>query len=253
MEKKYWIWYPGDFELYHAMKQNFSRIERGLSWPAFWKCEGFRNRVVFRRTYHLEKDTRFLVHANGIGHVLVGNQKYPFEKEIFCSSGEISISIHTACIEKFPSIYIEGDTIYSDENWQVEDYDKPLVPVGFSKYFTKPTQTPSIWEYSEREYLPIRIEEREEGVLYEFETELTAAIEVKLQGESKSNLDSSSQLKSNIFPQNSLKIFCGESREEALDKEHCYLIWEIDFRTGKGRSPRCAVCYDVPKRNFLNH
>ena len=30
MSKSYWIWYPGDFELYHGMKQNFSRVERGL-------------------------------------------------------------------------------------------------------------------------------------------------------------------------------------------------------------------------------
>ena len=40
MSKSYWIWYPGDFELYHAMKQNFSRVERGFGWPAFWKICG---------------------------------------------------------------------------------------------------------------------------------------------------------------------------------------------------------------------
>ena len=55
MSKSYWIWYPGDFELYHGMKQNFSRVERGFGWPAFWKSEGFRNRVAFRRTYHWKK------------------------------------------------------------------------------------------------------------------------------------------------------------------------------------------------------
>ena len=60
MSKSYWIWYPGDFELYHGMKQNFSRVERGFGWPAFWKSEGFRNRVAFRRTYHLEKETSFV-------------------------------------------------------------------------------------------------------------------------------------------------------------------------------------------------
>ena len=53
MEHTLWIWYPGDFELYHAMKQNFSRVERGFGWPAFWKSEGFRNRVAFRRIYEL--------------------------------------------------------------------------------------------------------------------------------------------------------------------------------------------------------
>ena len=55
----YWLWYPGDFERYHALKQNFSRVERGVGWPAFWKSEGFRNRVTFRRHYRLTEDTCF--------------------------------------------------------------------------------------------------------------------------------------------------------------------------------------------------
>ena len=33
MSKSYWIWYPGDFELYHGMKQNFSRVEQRV-WMA---------------------------------------------------------------------------------------------------------------------------------------------------------------------------------------------------------------------------
>ena len=86
MEHTFWIWYPGDFELYHAMKQNFSRVERGFGWPAFWKSEGFRNRVAFRRTYELEQETSFTVFSNAIGHVLVtrenGEKKYPFGKKI---------------------------------------------------------------------------------------------------------------------------------------------------------------------------
>ena len=76
MENTFWIWYPGDFELYHAMKQNFSRVERGFGWPAFWKSEGFRNRVAFRRTYHLEEETSFTVYSNAIGHVLAGEKNH---------------------------------------------------------------------------------------------------------------------------------------------------------------------------------
>jgi len=55
MKQACWIWYQGDFELYYAMKQNFSRVERGFGWPAFWKSKGFRNRVAFWRTYELEE------------------------------------------------------------------------------------------------------------------------------------------------------------------------------------------------------
>ena len=106
MENTFWIWYPGDFELYHAMKQNFSRVERGFGWPAFWKSEGFRNRVAFRRTYELEQETSFTVFSNAIGHVLVtrenGEKKYPFGKKITVAPGKVRISIHAGCVEAFP-------------------------------------------------------------------------------------------------------------------------------------------------------
>ena len=81
-EHSYWLWYPGDFERYHALKQNFSRVERGVGWPAFWKSEGFRNRVVFRRNYLLDEETCFTVLAvkDASGFVLVDQEKYAFGK-----------------------------------------------------------------------------------------------------------------------------------------------------------------------------
>lgn len=222
MGKSYWIWYPGDMELYYGMKQNFSRVERGFGWPAFWKSEGFRNRVAFRRTYQLKQETKFTVISDATGFVLVNDRKYPFGQEVICSAGEAVIAVHAGCIEEFPSIYIQGEVICSDEGWMVEDYDKPLVRVGFSKYFTSPTQRPSHWEYAEKTYMPVHIEECNGGLLCEFETELTAQIEVKFTDEKKE-----------------VRVYCGESREEALDREHCYYSWLTDPDTG--RCPRCAV------------
>lgn len=234
IERNYWIWYPGDFELYHAMKQNFSRIERGIGWPAFWKSEGFRNRVVFRRNYQLEKETVFSVYSKSIGYVLVGDRKYPFGREIICGPGETDVSVHAACIEKFPSIYIAGDVICSDSGWMVEDYDQPAVPVGYSKYFTRKEQDPSVWDYTEKIYLPIRIEEVNDGILCEFETELTA--QIKVTGQIHKKQEETGQR--DTYP---MRIYCGESREEALNQEYCYYSWEIDPHTKC--SPRCAVRY----------
>lgn len=222
MGQSYWIWYPGDMELYYAMQQNFSRVERGFGWPAFWKSEGFRHRVAFRRTYRLEQETRFSVISDSVGFVLVNDRKYPFQEEIICPAGEAVIAVHAGCIQEFPSIYISGEAICSDSGWMVEDYDKPLVPVGYSKYFTLPQQRPSRWEYSQQVYLPIRSEECEGGLLCEFETELTAQIEVSFLREKKA-----------------VRVYCGESREEALDREHCYYSWLPESDTG--RCPRCAV------------
>lgn len=224
MKTTYWIWYPGDFELYHAMKQNFSRVERGYGWPAFWKSEGFRNRVAFRRTYQLEKETAFTVYSDAVGFVLAGENKYPFGKTITCGPGEVSISVHAGCIEAFPSIYVEGEVICSDKGWLVEDYENPLTPVGKSRYFTRKDQNPTVWEYSEKEYLPVEETEINGGVLFGFETELTAVLQVAY-----------------TKGYQPLRICCGESKEEALDEVHCYYSWEPDEKTGC--CPCCAVRY----------
>ncbi|HBA68390.1 MAG TPA: alpha-L-rhamnosidase [Lachnospiraceae bacterium] len=224
MSTAYWIWYPGDFELYHAMKQNFSRIERGCGWPAFWKSEGFRNRVVFRKEYGLEKETAFCVYSKAVGYVLAGDRKYPFGERIVCGPGQIRISVHAACIETFPSVYIKGNVIYSDKTWQAEDYGAAPVMAGYSNHFTREEQNPSVWIYREKIYLPVSAEVCGDGILYGFETELTAVLEITY--------------KKGYRP---LRVYCGESREEALDREHCYYSWEPEPDTG--RCPRCAVRY----------
>ena len=220
----YWIWYPGDFELYHAMQQNFSRVERGYGWPAFWKSEGFRNRVAFRRVYDLEAETSFCVYSSAVGHVLVEDRKYPFGQTIHCGPGKVRISVHAGCIETFPSIYVKGDIIYSDNTWMAEDYTNPPIIAGFNERYAEESQKPSVWEYREEVYLPVSVEVCEDGVLFGFETELTAVLEI---------LDSRKDRR--------LRVYCGESREEALDREHCYYNWTQDARTG--RCPRCAVRY----------
>lgn len=222
MNTNYWIWYQGDFELYHAMKQNFSRVERGYGWPAFWKSEGFRNRVVFWKEYDIKEETEFCVYSKAVGYILVGEQKFPFGRKIVCGPGKVKISVHAGCIETFPSIYVKGGVIFSDGTWQVGDYANEPMAAGYSRYFTDEKQDPSRWDYSETVYMPVNAETYGNGILYEFETELTAVLEVSC--------------KDGCRP---LSVCCGESREEALDREHCYYSWEPDKETG--RCPRCAV------------
>lgn len=220
----YWIWYPGDFELYHAMRQNFSRVERGYGWPAFWKSEGFRNRVAFRREYDLTEETSFCVYSAAVGHVLVEDRKYPFGQTILCGPGKVRVSVHAGCIETFPSIYVEGDVIYSNHTWMAEDYTNPPIMAGFNERYTEKSQNPSVWEYKEEIYLPVSAEACADGVLFGFETELTAVLEIHDSREDRQ-----------------LRVYCGESREEALDRAHCYYSWTPDARTG--RCQRCAVRY----------
>ena len=241
----YWIWYPGDMELYHGMKQNFSRVERGLGWPAFWKSEGWRNRVVFARTYELEAETDFAVYTSEdtSGYVLVRRldteserdvalteKKGGFGNRITCGPGRFTVIIHLGSLTRFPAAYVEGEVIYSDGSWMAGDYDKDSVPCGTSRYFTDPAQDPAVFPYAERVYAPLSVEEVRGGVLFAFETELTAQIEVTSQ------------------TQREVQVFPGESRAEALDTKMCYnqftlKLAEADIGYYSARTPRAAVRY----------
>ena len=203
-ERTYWLWYPGDLELYHAMKQNFSRVERGCAWPAFWKSEGFRCRVAFRREYDLIEETVFSVLGvtGSQGYVQLDEEKHPFGELICCASGKHRISIHIACIGCVPAVYVSGEIIRSEPGWTVEDYDRDPVPAAYNRYFTDRNRDPADWPTAETIYLPTSEEEINGGVLFSFETELTASLE----------------LNGPDCP----KVCLGESRPEALDTEKCY-------------------------------
>ncbi len=218
-----WLWYPGDFERYHALKQNFSRVERGVGWPAFWKSEGFRQRVVFRRSYTLTADAVFTVHAvtGAVGYVQLDGGKHPFGSPVPCPAGTHRVDVHIGCVSCVPSIFIEGDIIRSDGGWLVEDYDADPVPAAYNRYFADPGRDPSDWAYTERVYEPVSVEAVNGGVLWSFETELTAALEVV--GDATPT------------------VYLGESRAEALDPVGCYDRCAPDPVTR--RCPRQALRY----------
>ena len=219
-----WLWYPGDLEKYHALKQNFSRVERGCSWPAFWKSDGFRQRVAFRRTYRLETPTSFTVLATpgAVGYADVNGRKLPFSQPISCEAGEIKIALHAACIGCVPAVYIQGDVICSDEGWTVDDYSVPAVPAASNRYFTGPKQNVAEWPRLEACYVPVSAEEVNGGALFSFETELTAELEV-------------------TGPAEAPAVYLGESRAEALAGKDCYYFCRPDPITH--RCPRQALRY----------
>ncbi len=219
-----WLWYPGDLEKYHALKQNFSRVERGCPWPAFWKSDGFRQRVAFRRTYRLEKETSFTVFGTpgAAGYADVNGRKFPFGKPVPCEAGDVKISLHVGCIGCVPAVYVEGDAIRSDEGWSVEDYCAPPVPAAGSRYFTDPKQNVADWPLLEKCYAPVSAEAAGGGALFAFETELTAELEVT------GSVDAPI-------------VYLGESRAEALDTVNCYYSCRPD--PVSHRCPRQAMRY----------
>lgn len=204
-KKNGWMWYPGDFEIYHALLQNFDRVERGMKWPAFWYQDDCRRRVCFENTYQLEQETAFTVFSKSDGYVEMGGERYPFGRTISCGPGPIDIRIHAGRITGVPSVYIEGDIIHSDTGWMVSDLASEPVSVGYSPYYTKKEQDPSVWEYSSEIVRPCRIIQKQNGTLYDFGRELTAVVLAVYHQDFQPYL-----------------LAYGESEAEALDYENCY-------------------------------
>lgn len=224
MKKAFWIWYPGDFEIYHGMKQNFSREERGFNWPAFWYIEDCRKNVKFCRSYLLTGWTAFTVYSHADGYVDVNGKKYRFHEQILCGPGKVEVTIHAGMITGVPSVYIEGEEIYSDREWWVEDYVSAPVGVGYSPKYDHKEQNPSIWEYDSLTVSPVEIKEIAGGVLYDFDRELTAEIWLKYHRGFRPVL-----------------VCYGESETEALDIENCYYSQYI--KTSKNTLRRRAFRY----------
>ncbi|MBC7960565.1 MAG: alpha-rhamnosidase [Vallitaleaceae bacterium] len=219
-----WIWYPGDFEIYHGMCQNFDREERGFFWPAYWKIADCRHNLKFTATYQLEKETQFYVAAIGQGHVSVKwervefesdplkryvkyvENKYRFGDTISCPVGTVTIDVFVGNMNGLPCIFVEGDEIHSDSTWSVTDLAVGYTSIGYNKMYENVEQNPMVFEFTSQMCKPVALKEVNGGILYDFGKEITAETVIHFSKELKP-----------------LTLCYGESVKEALDVEKCYL------------------------------
>ncbi len=252
MKKAVWIWYPGDFEIYHGMRQNFRREERGLSWPAFWKMDDWRKNVRFFRKYELKEPETFTVYGRGVGHVLADGLKYPLGATVTLPAGEHLIEVFIGNMTGLPCIYVEskkenedsGDaagagSIVSDASWGVDDFLMPA-PAGTSSLYTKKEQDPNEVEYEETLVQPQSVLEKDGGTLIDFgqmvdgrpvitfceDTEHcgSAKKEQSSPGEEERNSEDKEQgvLHGRDSDRHTYTILYGESADEAMDPVWCY-------------------------------
>ena len=224
MNQPVWIWYPGDMELFHGMKQNFEREERGYDWPAFWKMDDWRKNIRFFRTYILEEPETFEVHAFGVGHVVVNQAKYPLEQKIVLSPGVNKIQVFVGSRTGLPVVYIEseGGTVQSDGTWMADDFTR-MHPVGTSSLFTKKEQDPNEVPYAEEEFSPVSVTAAHGGTLADFGRMVNGHPKIFFTDKKNSGNPS-------------FTIAYGESAEEATDLTWCYYketgLCRGDFREG---------------------
>lgn len=202
--KSKWIWYYGDFEIYHSLKLHTRREELDHMFPPFWRLDDCWHNVRFEKKVELDKEETIKIYIRGVGHAAVDGKRYPSDKEINIPKGKHTISIIAADKDSLPCAYVEGDTIVSDESWLVNNYGAEWINAGTNDNYTDKNDNPQEFKFCYEEIKPVSQKSVGGGILYDFGKETFAKL---CFDKIEENID----------------IFYGESEAEALDTVNAYL------------------------------
>ena len=225
--KATWIWYPGDFEIWLGNIFNNRRTERGAIFPPFWKQDSHWVTVEFSKSFMLTEAETITIACEGqFNLALDGKLSSPELGEVRrgLNNGHYTLTVpkgrHRLNLKVWnqatpPALFIDGKTIKTDSSWRVTYEDKiwidengvahgsgVYVPAA-SWNFDSIDTPPSGYQLERKEQRPVsRCDTTTNSTLYDFGRETFGYLKVK-------------GLKGNV------RIYYGESAEEALDKEHC--------------------------------
>ena len=220
--KATWIWYPGDFEVWLGNIFNNRRTERGAMFPPFWKQDSHYVTVEFSKAFDVPEQEKITIDCEGqFNFAIDGKLQFP-ANEYIIPAGKHKLNIKVWNQATPPALFIDGKTIHTDSTWLVTYEDKLwidengvahgsgiYVPAA-SWNFDSPDTPPSSFHLQCEERQPVSQHDiAKDGTLYDFGRETFGYLIVK-------NL------------KGSVNVYYGESREEALDKEHCETLDRLE-------------------------
>ena len=232
--KATWIWYPGDFEIWLGNIFNNRRTERGAMFPPFWKQDSHYVTVEFSKAFSLKKEETISIAAEGQYNLaLDGKLQFGMPKSFTIPAGDHKLNLKVWNQATPPALFVDGETIHSDSSWLATYEDKLwidengvahgsgiYVPAA-SWHFDSPDTPPSSFHLQREERRPVSVTTPNglptglNGTLYDFGQETFGYLKLKgLQG--------------------IVHIYYGESREEAMDKEHCETLDILTSTIGRG-------------------
>ena len=225
-----WIWYPGDFELYHSMLLHNRREKRGMYYSPMWRVDSPHRNMRFYKIAVLEKPEHFKVVSHIADTELVVNgTKMPVNSDITLEPGKNFIKISVFSQNTFPYVYCEGETFASDESWMTATFGEGDCHVGTNEMYISPEDDPAVFKFAYKTVYPVSKERINDGTLYDFGRELMGKLTIKCE---------------NCPPQSLFAVY-GESRAEALDSEYAEVTekFEMTGSVAELRSRACRYVY----------
>ena len=225
-----WIWYPGDFEIWLGNIFNNRRTERGAMFPPFWKQDSHYVTVEFSKTFALDHEETITIATEGqYNFAIDGKLQFP-AKEYTIPAGKHKLNIKVWNQATPPALFIDGDVIHTDSSWLATYEDKLWIDENGVAHGSGIYVPAASWHFNVIDTPPSSFHlEREElrpvcatipdgfpsGVLYDFGRETFGYLKVNgLKG--------------------TVRVYYGESREEALDRDHCETLDVLSCCVGDG-------------------
>jgi len=214
-----WIWFPGEYEIYHSILLHSRRQEFGADYPCFWLLPSLYPNVEFRKTVECKRDGTYTLHTNGVGYTMLDGKRYPADINIPYTAGKHEITVLVTKTDGLPAAFVEGDEIFSDESWDaLYPYTLKRFPAGHSSAYTKREDNVEIFPFAYTPLSPVAVTDTEGGKLYDFGRETFAKLVI-------SGVTSP------------VDVVYGESVEEATNKVNALLL-ENGITTDRTLVPR---------------
>ena len=200
MSQAKWIWFNGDFELYHSMKLHTRREEYGFALPVFWHLYTPYPNCSFGKAYHSDEADVVRMVTPHKSYITIDGARYAANTDISVPAGDHTVRVAMLATEGFPTFYINSKYLVTDESWMADYMAGPPVPVGCEPAYTEPTDDPRIFKFAYEHCNPVKIQKTDEGVLYDFGREMYSILNIE-------GADADAPI----------RVTYGESVEEALD------------------------------------
>ncbi|MGJ9383537.1 ABC transporter permease [Salipaludibacillus sp. CF4.18] len=214
-ENRCWIWYPGDWEIYLHEQISVRRQMRGVIYPAYWRLDRHYSSVIFTYAYELEYPEEITIHADGQFAVYLDekdNERY-HDHRMKLPAGKHELNVTVFNDVGVPALFIEGEHIKTDSNWQVSCYDKQWHTVGcWQDVLNCPETMPSQFRLETSTQQPLTVERRTDGWFVDFGKETFGYLQLN-----------------GIKGRSDLTVYYGESKEEAEDRDHCVLLDRVSI------------------------
>ncbi|WP_163539910.1 amylo-alpha-1,6-glucosidase [Gracilibacillus sp. YIM 98692] len=210
----HWIWYPGDWEIWLHEQVSVRREMREVIFPPFWRLDQHYSSVIFSYKYELNQPEEVRFIADGQFSVYLDgkdNDRY-HDETVILPAGEHELLVAVYSKESVPSLYVEGKTIFSSDQWKVSCYDKHWRQVGsWAKELSSPEMSPSQYRLATQLHSPTEVWDTEDGWLVDFGKETFGYLQLNgITGKSK------------------VTVYYGESKTEAQDREHSVLLDQVN-------------------------